>query len=192
LSTGCGLGACISFWASQWQTLPQHCLNCDPSFCRQAADLVRVSDLGLPVAPIGSILTLCFCAQAVDLVRVSHIVLLRVICWLDSGPLGGPIDSIVTFFCVRRPRTCCVYLILGHPGALIDSILAIVYVRRLRTWCVYLILGLPGATMGSAVAHSFCGFGARTSFCVPSGTHSLNLGPLFTCAGCRLGARISL
>jgi hypothetical protein len=127
--------------------LRQHCLNCDPSFCRQAADLVRVPDLGFPMAPIGSILTLCFCAQAVDLVRVSHIVLLRGICWLDSGPLGGPFDLIVSFFCVRRLRTCCVYLILGLPGALIDSILAMVYVRRLRTWCVYLILGLPGVSL---------------------------------------------
>ena len=90
-----------------------HWLNCEPSFCRQAADLVRVSDFGLPTVNYWLHRDSLSRAQAADLLRVSHIGLLKSTCWPDLSRLRGPIDLIVTPLCVRRLRTCCVWSAKG-------------------------------------------------------------------------------
>ena len=90
-----------------------HWLNCEPSFCRQAADLVHVSDFGLPTATHWLNRDSLLRAQAADLLHVSHNGLLRSTCWPELSPLRGPIDPIVTPFCVHRLRTCCVWSAKG-------------------------------------------------------------------------------
>ena len=127
-----------------------HWLNYEPSFCRQATDLVRVSDFGLPTVTHWLNRDSLSRAQAADLLRVSHIGLLKSTCCRDLSPLRGPIDPIVTpfFVCAGCGLAAC-----GLPGALVDSTTAFFYVHRLRTWCVYLILRSPGAPIDSAEAH---------------------------------------
>ena len=137
LSTGCGLGAIIHFWlpsGAHWHNCdPSFCrqaadlvhvsdlglatgahwLKCEPSFCRQAADLVRVSDFGLPTGTHWLNRESLLHAQAADLLRVSHIGLLKNTCWPDLSPLRGTIDPIVTPFCVHRLWICCVWSARG-------------------------------------------------------------------------------
>ena len=79
-----------------------HWLNCEPSFCRQAADLVRVSDFGLPTGTHWLNRDSLLRAQAADLLRIFLL-----------GLPGASADPTLSDFFVRRLRTWCLYLISG-------------------------------------------------------------------------------